>query len=796
MKKFLKRAFKKLFRIGCCGAAALGVGALLLVQPWDLKPPRPVVSDITKLNPVVVDSVAAPTTVEEIQKLVREHSGPISIGGGRYSMGGQTATENALQIDMRKFDKVVGFDEKNKTVTVQPGITWHHLQDYLDPHDLSVEIMQTYANFTVGGSLSVNVHGRYIGLGPVIMSVRSIKIVLADGSLVEASPSKNREIFYGAIGGYGGLGVIVEATLHVADNVRIRRHVHRMPVGDYAEFFSKMVRDDPKAVFHNGDIYPPAYDTVNAVTWKETDEDVTVPDRLKPVQGHYWLENFMYWLVSETSFGPRFRENFVEPAYYDSNTVTWRNHEASYDVKELEPPSRYFSTYVLDEYFVPVEKFDDFIPKMAGIFNRHHVKILNVSIRHARPDPGSLLAWARGETFAFVVYYKQGTSDEAKREVAAWTREMADAVISVGGSWYLPYQPHATLDQFLKAYPRAPEFFALKAKLDPAYKFRNKLWDKYYYRNEDEKKARERIDADPEYKRAEEQTYLTLPEWYIVFSLDEYARSLKNAPPSAFPYFGSIAQFWKVYHSVIRETWNDYPVNWGYHAMICVIGVSYSAELAGKGIYENTVGRLTEWMGGRHELKDDMVLESYQQKVAQDYVDFIRVRPWYEYPFYSNFREYWALEEKPGASVIRRAERRFFFSSELLFKAAYGWLVGLGTRAAYAPEDLEIGAVVMENGKEKFVSIPRYQAFTEKVPQMIRHGVTFVEIAGNKTILMTVIAPRDWIYEDKAHEMYEWPVLTDKKSKRVAISVPVDRLHAVIPSLQKQGVTVDHIFDY
>jgi len=38
---------------------------------------------------------------------------------------------------------------------------------------------------------------------------------------------------------------------------------------------------------------------------------------------------------------------------------------------------------------------------------------------------------------------------------------------------------HATRRQFLRAYPRAPEFFALKRRLDPTNKFRNELWNKY-----------------------------------------------------------------------------------------------------------------------------------------------------------------------------------------------------------------------------------------------------------------------------------------------------------------------------
>lgn len=46
---------------------------------------------------------------------------------------------------------------------------------------------------------------------------------------------------------------------------------------------------------------------------------------------------------------------------------------------------------------------------------------------------------------------------------------------------YLPYQLHATPEQFRRAYPRAAEFVALKRRLDPTNKFRNELLDKYLY---------------------------------------------------------------------------------------------------------------------------------------------------------------------------------------------------------------------------------------------------------------------------------------------------------------------------
>jgi hypothetical protein len=117
---------------------------------------------------------------------------------------------------------------------------------------------------------------------------------------------------------------------------------------------------------------------------------------------------------------------------------------------------------------------------MRDVLQRHEVNVINVSVRHAKADPASILAWARQEVFAFVIYYQQGTSVGAQDEVGGWTRELIDAALDLDGSYYLPYQLHATPAQFARAYPRAPEFFALKRRLDPTNKFRNKLWDKYH----------------------------------------------------------------------------------------------------------------------------------------------------------------------------------------------------------------------------------------------------------------------------------------------------------------------------
>ncbi len=398
-------------------------------------------------------------------------------------MGGQTASAGSIHIDMRKLNKVVEFSAENKTILVEAGIRWCDIQQFVDEHNLSVKIMQTYANFTVGGSLSVNCHGRYIGLGAVILSVKSLEVILANGDLIHCSPSENSEIFFASIGCYNAIGVIAKVEFELVDNVPVKRVFKTMKTNKYKTFFFENIRENKDVVFHNADLYPPNYSNSRAVSWVKTNEKPTVKTRLMPLSEAYPIERYFISAFSKSNFGKWRRENIIDPLLYLSKKVHWRNYEAGYDVAELEPESRKNSTYVLQEYFIPVDKFDDFTLLMSEIFQRHHVNVLNVSVRHAQKDIGSLLAWAKEEVFAFVVWYKQGTTEVEKNKVGVWTRELIDASILLNGSYYLPYQAHATREQFHKAYPNATKLFELKTKLDPNFKFRNVIWDTYYTKN-------------------------------------------------------------------------------------------------------------------------------------------------------------------------------------------------------------------------------------------------------------------------------------------------------------------------
>ena len=790
-----------------------------------------VVHDVTRLSAVRMARVATPRSVDELSAAVRSSTGPVSIGGGRYSMGGQTATPEGLQLDLRQLRGVVALDTNARTITVLAGTTWREVQEAIDPHGLAVQVMQTYNTFTVGGALSVNAHGRYIGHGPVSSTVRSIRMVLADGSVVTASRTQRPELFRAALGGYGAVGVIAEATLSLAQNVKVRREDETMPVAAYHAWFRAHVRDDSTVIFHNADIAPDQYDRVRAVTYRRTSEELTTADRLRPRDQSNWVTPAAYAVFSTPGVGPWMRQWLIEPAAYrvgGRNPVTWRNYEASYDVSELEPPSRLRSTYVLQEYFLPVDSLEGFVRAMGAILRDSSVQAVNVSIRHANAEPDPYLTWAPAETFAFVLYHRQPTSSDAMRATGRWTRALIDAALAHGGRHYLPYQPHATRAQFARAYPRARETFAVKAKVDPQGRFTNVLWDLYAPAPGADTVApvtaarlpafipaevRLATDSLPGYARSEASTWTTHPEWDLVYSSEQYAQWLEAGKrPSAFPYSATVGTFWRSYAGTWSWTRDRADFAWRTHLMLAVIGTSTALEYGLKSMYEGTVGRVFEWTGPATPTPE----ERLAARVNADYARFIAIRPWYEFDYAAARRALSAAGAEPGEGGARRLERRAILWLEWWIKGGYAALIGGGTQAAYAPDedtrwilaagDVDSAAIPrlaelrrLDRGYTA-LRVPRYAGTRDALMALAADPsrVRAIETSGNARIAITGTAPPGWTPPPGALPVVAYKVPIDDSRMRVVLDVPVTDLLRLLQTqrLAVPGLVVDHVYDY
>ena len=308
-------------------------------------------------------------------------------------------------------------------------------------------------------------------------------------------------------------------------------------------------------------------------------------------------------------------------------------------------------------------------------------------------------------------------------------------------------------------------------------------------------------------RRGAEQTYLTFPEWFLVFSPAEYADWLQQHPPTRFPFFAHIGQFWSAYGHVVEATRGRYPFNGEYHTMICVIGASTTVEYTIKGVYDTLVGRLSQLGLAANATPEDRLAA----RVERDYVDFIRVEPWYKFDFVTPLRNLWSDTPWWGPHALRKWERRYALSSEWLTKAAYGWLLGKATHEAYAaPKDTTLAVVrdppadlpsdvrqLAHQGDEYLLALPRYQGFGDAATALARHGTTFEEIAGNRgTILVSVLTTHDTPLPSYARVLFMQPILTKPGQQREVLQVPVSKLGALLNRYADTPGAIEHVFDY
>jgi hypothetical protein len=168
--------------------------------------------------------------------------------------------------------------------------------------------------------------------------------------------------------------------------------------------------------------------------------------------------------------------------------------------------------------------------------------------------------------------------------------------------------------------------------------------------------------------------------------------------------------------------------------------------------------------------------------------------------------------------MIRKWERRFFLTAEYGFKAVYAKAIQRATHAAYAPQNERIEMIVggwndataaqhptvlkvaKLDSVHTLVSVPRYDRFRDAIRQLSvsNDGVRINEIAGNREILLTGVAPMAWHYADFFGSVdYEMPLPTDPSRKRLTVRVPVSELPGVLHRLDaEKQMVVDHIYDY
>jgi len=311
--------------------------------------------------------------------------------------------------------------------------------------------------------------------------------------------------------------------------------------------------------------------------------------------------------------------------------------------------------------------------------------------------------------------------------------------------------------------------------------------------------------TDPAFQRREANTYLTYPEWHIVFAYDGLAQALKTGDEHAFEYAHSVSSFWSAACALTRVASRHGGADFDTRSMIHTIGVSFTVEMLAKASYEETLGRATAWLRGSRKTTQDLVIAG----VAADYAAFLRQTPWYQYPFKQKARELWA---PPVGLSLRGWERRLGIGLEFEAKAVYAKILA-GAVAATAPAQLVIRSVVSgldaavlermagvkvigRRGEALEIETPRYDLFTRILADIARQGGTIQEIAGNDEIMVSLTV-RDAGAAQVSHGTVILRLKRDGiPGDRLLVNVRMAELAAFLNAYPLGDPGLEHVFDY
>lgn len=443
-----------------------------------------VVNDIhSRLNETQVSRIVSVESVDELRQIVRTAATTgrqISIAGGRHAMGGQQFGAGTLLIDTTSMSRVLDVDSERGLVTVEAGIQWPQLVTHLlwaggsQPGQWGIVQKQTGADrFSLGGSLSANIHGRGLCLGPIIGDVESFDLLDASGRLLTCSRTSNSELFSLAIGGYGLFGVIARVTLRLMRRHKLERSVSIADVEDLPALFDNRIA----AGFEYGDFQ---FATAAASEeflksgvfscYRPVPDDRSIPEGQRELTPEAWSR--LLWLAHVDK-----SRAFAEYARYYMSTdgqVYWSDtHQlASYidgyhDAIDARLEARVKGSEMISELYVRRNDLPAFMRSVRDQARRHGMDIIYGTVRLIERDTESLLAWAREPWACIVFNLHVDHSRDGIQKAAHDFRCLIDCAADLGGSYYLTYHRWATRAQIERCYPRMREFLNKKRHYDP-----------------------------------------------------------------------------------------------------------------------------------------------------------------------------------------------------------------------------------------------------------------------------------------------------------------------------------------
>ncbi len=410
-------------------------------------------------------AIRRPTSEAELVAIVREAAASgrrVKCVGAGHSFTPIACTDGVM-VDLSGYRRVLGHDQAARTVTVEAGISLSALCDELDRRGLALQNMGDIAYQSIAGATATATHGTGWHFGNISSQILGMRLVTADGTVLDCTPSENADVLDAARVGVGALGIVSTVTLQAVPAFRL--HAIEEPVrldevlADFDGFMSSADHVEFYWVPHTG--------------WALTKRNRRTDEPARPRPRHRELLDDL--ILPNVAFGALCRIGLRRPGWIPRMAKilpsTGRSEYTDRSDRVFTSP-RKVRFYEM-EYAIPREAVPEALERVRRLVDEAGIQLsFPVEVRVVAPDDIPLSTAFGRPTGYIAVHVYRGTPYDA------YFQGVERIMDGYGG------RPHWGKMHFQRAetlagrYPRWEDFQAIRRRTDPEGRFTNPYLDR------------------------------------------------------------------------------------------------------------------------------------------------------------------------------------------------------------------------------------------------------------------------------------------------------------------------------
>jgi L-gulono-1,4-lactone dehydrogenase len=398
--------------------------------------------------------IRSPSSEDEIVQAVRDAFATdrrVKMVGRGHSFT-SIALSDGIVLRPEKYNRILSVDAVARTVTVQSGIRLRDLNEELAGHGLALENLGDIAYQTVAGAISTATHGTGRNFSGLAAQVKAIRLISADGSILECSAEQDQELFEAARVGLGAIGVLSTITIQCVPAFNLHAIGMPMRVDQVLESLDEHIESNDHFEF----FWVPHTGWALTKRNRRTDEPAQPRGRWTELKDDFVLGNYAFDAICRIG---RLRPSLI-PRLIRALPATGR-------VEYIDRSDRVFASprlvrFYEMEYAIPRDAAVEALNRVRGFIKESGLMIsFPVEVRFTRGDDIYLSTAHGRDTCYIAVHVYQGMQYQQYFEA------VENIMDDYGG------RPHWGKLHFQKAetlasrYPRWDDFQRVRARVDP-----------------------------------------------------------------------------------------------------------------------------------------------------------------------------------------------------------------------------------------------------------------------------------------------------------------------------------------